>query len=771
MASHHLHARAPHLGPRIPAAGSDITGRMDGIMNIAVPNRVVERQASATSDEASTTASCGPKETTGRCERGTTQAAFTLPIILGVVIPVVAAGILFLYLHRRHVRKQREEDANDRHASLDFGLGDVPQPGRTKRPPGTPDTYGGEKNGKSRNQLSMDMGVNSPYILPSQLNNSHESLRSMSRNMLHEHEDPYRPVTQYYPSDGASMRSQPRVGGDNGSSIYTGSSKETPARLQEFSASTNLLSNAGGMPVSTPPTTGFTPPVRQGSLPPKSPAMASNPAISELSGSPPPPPYPVEPVQAHIDDSSARKFLPSNPRPGQNLTPAASVGDRESFTSNDGAGLRLSNNYLGAFINARGPSPTSDLPPSPAPERSLPITPSKRMSPPVTNSLPTNPRPARKESLAQPVAQQAETQNIADDESDYGNGFQITPPSPKNKAAEVVRGQRYSMDVPPEEFAQAGLGAPGFDPRRLSMGFRPLPPNAVTESDDPEIRANRIRSFYKEYFDDSKPAPQGQYYEDYDENYNGAEYGQEGNSHAMPYAEPMARRAMTPPPRGPPRFQGQGQPRGRMGSMGAMSTGGMSAGGMRGPPQMYPSGPYPQGPKAYSSASGRQGPPRKPMAPPQDLTTLPTPSKLRDEDFDMMNPMDFAPPKTYRDRVAGRSESPMGERRAYSPAVSPFVPTVSAFEELAPVPSPHVLRKSGTFTGLDFAPPKKFRDPDAMSDAGSIRSNRSGVSQMQIGAIRNGAYRVSRLPQDMVGTKDDLLNSLKPQWGMRPGNN
>jgi len=56
-----------------------------------------------------------------------------------------------------------------------------------------------------------------------------------------------------------------------------------------------------------------------------------------------------------------------------------------------------------------------------------------------------------------------------------------------------------------------------------------------------------------------------------------------------------------------------------------------------------------------------------------------------------------------------------------------------------------------------------------MSDAGSIRSNRSGVSQRTQGAIRNGAYRVSRLPQDMVPTKDDMFNSLKPQWGMRAG--
>jgi len=56
-----------------------------------------------------------------------------------------------------------------------------------------------------------------------------------------------------------------------------------------------------------------------------------------------------------------------------------------------------------------------------------------------------------------------------------------------------------------------------------------------------------------------------------------------------------------------------------------------------------------------------------------------------------------------------------------------------------------------------------------MSDAGSIRSNRSGISTRQLGAIRNGAGRVSRLPEDMVFTKDDLATTLKPQWGMRPG--
>lgn len=56
-----------------------------------------------------------------------------------------------------------------------------------------------------------------------------------------------------------------------------------------------------------------------------------------------------------------------------------------------------------------------------------------------------------------------------------------------------------------------------------------------------------------------------------------------------------------------------------------------------------------------------------------------------------------------------------------------------------------------------------------MSDAGSIRSNRSGVSAMQLQAIRSGAHRVSRLPGDSVSTKDDMMAALKPTWGLRNG--
>jgi hypothetical protein len=358
---------------------------------------------------------------------------------------------------------------------------------------------------------------------------------------------------------------------------------------------------------------------------------------------------------------------------------------------------------------------------------------------------------------------------------------------------------------------QSGLGVPQQDNRRLSVGFRPLPPDEIMESEDPEHRANRIRSFYKEYFEDvtrpedRPPMPQmpsmqqqrqqhqqhqhhqsnTSYYEDYDAQYA---HGQDApyfdpasNSFIMPYAQPVSRRAMTPPPSGQ-RFPGpRGPPRAFNGSQAGFPP------NMRGPPRPGSSvsnqigGPSRPGsgasgaynrPRAGSAMGGsragsRFGAPRKPMPPPPELTTLPTPSKLRDDSFGIFNAADFAPPETYKDRARGRSQSPAGERRPYKVNVPAHSPLVNAFEELTPLPSPHTLRKSSTFTGLDFAPPRKFADPENRSDAGSIRSNKSGLSAAQANAIRSGAGRVSRLPEDQVFAQAALGSQLKPQWGMR----
>lgn len=607
----------------------------------------------------------------------------------------------------------RLEDANDPHKSLDFGLGDVPRnkKGRKGAEMAVSEMDLREKPGRLRQQKSMDLDMVSPYLLPPELQNSRESLHSLSRT-IHQQEDPYRPVSHFLATDAQSQRSYNRPRGE-GSSIYTGSSG-APSRFLENS-NADLLSNAAGMAGSSPPAP-FVPPPRQNSLPKgsalTSPVNTQDNPLPQLPGGSVPP-YQVDQPEIQVPPPTVQNIqrkaipggLPSNPRPAheRELSSSLSTGDsRESYMGNDATALRHSNDYLGAFIAAQEPSLPVLAPPPPvkSPDRLTvqdqdTVQETPRKSPPVANSLPANPRPVRQQSLPQnqlsqlpPLPQPQEA--WIEDGSDYGDSFQITPPSPTPD--ENTRGQRYSMDIPPEEFAQAGLGAPGFDPRRISMGFRPLPPEAAVESDDPEVRANRIRSFYKEYFDETKPAPQGQYYEDYDQNYLGdaGYFDPNANSFVMPYAQPVTRRAMTPPPQSQ-RFMGH-PPRAFHGSMGGY-----------GGPEMTPPGPRAYssasnrmpspGPRSYSSASGRMGPPgprRRPMPPPTALNTLPTPSKLRDDSFAIFNSIDFAPPVSYKERQTGRSQSPLGERRPYSPAVPVYKPLASTYDELPPMPSPYV---------------------------------------------------------------------------------
>jgi hypothetical protein len=323
------------------------------------------------------------------------------------------------------------------------------------------------------------------------------------------------------------------------------------------------------------------------------------------------------------------------------------------------------------------------------------------------------------------------------------------------------------------------LAAPQDETKRLSVGFRPLPPSEIMETEDPEYRANRIRSFYKEYFDDKNPrqsmlvpppippqhqqrqqqaddqhqtpqdqhqqqphdqnqrqshdqyqqphgyqqeqqyhdynenfAPQPpplrqntapnnyhqggtQYYEDYDSSYmghdQGAVFDPDTNTFVMPYAQPVHRRAMTPPPRGS-RFRGGPPPR-HPNHRFHGSVGGMSLPGGRGPPRPGSSASTQYGPiRPGSSASGRFNAPRgrpKPRGPPPSaLTTLPNPAKLKDDSFALLNASDFAPPDGYKERQRGRSQSPAPERRPYHLKVPIINQLSSSYEELGSVPSP-----------------------------------------------------------------------------------
>ncbi|KAF2740686.1 hypothetical protein EJ04DRAFT_162554 [Polyplosphaeria fusca] len=625
----------------------------------------------------------------------------TLPVVLAVVIPIVIAAAVLIFLHRRHLRKLKEEDAKDKYKSLDFGM-DPAVVGKGKKGKKGPEMTltETEKSLRQGRGLSLDMSAGSPYILPAGLHGSRESFHSLSRSTQDPH-DPYRPVT--FIKDNASIHSGNRGGAyrHDSSSTYTGSSGGTDRHRMND----GLLRNAQRMSQSLPP--------RGQSMSPE-----SNP-IPEIR-------YP-EPVATPLSplNPAVERQLPSPPPPPPPPPPPAP--------------LQAGNTSL----------PTQSVE-QPLPAQTMPSSPPRA--------------PARVQSQSADLHMNANTTSFMSDSS-YGDGFKVTPPSPprEHRPPPIDTGLVAPEPQRPQN-EPVGLGVEdiGYDARRLSMSLRPLPPD--DPNDNPEQRANRIRSFYKEYFDDSRPEPTGGMYNDYYEDY-GSEYldgaifdPQTGNFVVAqaPYAQPVTRRAMTPPPRAPPRFRSGSNPHGP-GPRGAhMSGSSMASSGRFMPP-----------PRGMSSMSGRIPGPRRPLPPPSNLQSLPTPHMLK-EDSMVFNPIDFAPPVSIRELQNGRRpDSPLGAPRPYSPSVRPHTPLASSFDDLAVMPSPHMLRRSGTFTALDFAPPPRFRDPGSnASDAGSIRSNRSGMSAAGHYAIRNGANRVSRIPKGVVGTKDDILTSLRPKMDL-----
>ncbi|KAI9811445.1 MAG: phosphate system positive regulatory protein pho81 [Pycnora praestabilis] len=721
---HHSHNRF-HLNPRTtdpdpqPLANDFEAVNDSPILQYAASlTKRGSSSSSSSSSSAGSATSCPANDDSGACEKPVGSQETTLPIVLGVVIPVVVALVVFIILHRRHVNKLRREDATDKHKSLDFGMDDagIPNGKKGKKGKGRPEMTVSEmetqNNIRRGRGMSMDMG--SPFLLPPGLQGSRESLHSLSRT-IHAGDDRYRPATTYLGNDTASQTSYPsslRRGRDD-SSINTGSSGDRQ----------DLIRNAQRMSRSTPP---------NGTLPGNT--------IPELRF--PEPAY-----------SMSRKVLPSNPK-DEDLAPIAAVDEpRDSYIDRDGGNMLKSNSYLREIIHSRDPSAdlvkqaSSPLPQERPQANAVSNTQDphqigqRKTPPPTANTLPSNARPPRLQSMEAQI-QTTSHEDFLDDESDYGDVFKVTPPSPdRGSNLQRAPSTRHSVDLSMpsgEDSNDVGLGleAPelGYDVRRLSMGFRPLPPD--DPSDNPEQRANRIRSFYKEYFDESKPGPirEGNaYYEDYGQEYLGggaAVFDPASGDFVVaqaPFAAPVTRRAMTPPPRAPPRFQGP--PR---------HTSTMSGGRDMSP-----------GPRAFSSQSRQFGPrgpdsrgpaSRRPMPPPAPLNVLPTPHLLQENAFALG--IDFAPPSTYRERAAGRPESPRGGARPYTPSLRAHVPLVSSFDDLSVMPSPHLLRKSGTFTALDFAPPPRFKNSENGSDAGSIRSNRSAMSANQLHNIRAGAYRL-----------------------------
>ena len=567
--------------------------------------------------------------------------------------------ILFIYFHRRHVKKQRIEDANDRHKSLDFGMdpSDAPMAGRKKNNPTKQEMVLSESALRRGRGMSMDIG--NPYLLPPGLQSSRESFHSLSRT-INNGDDRYRPATTFIPSDASIGTSQTSSRHGDDSSSYTGSSSHIN---KKDSMNQNLLRNAQRMSRSAPP------------------VQRTPQSIVESAPQDGP----------NAEDPQER--LASNPRSARNM-PYTNSKPHDSYMDQNGAGLRSSNNYLGAFIHSRDSSVDQKLQSSSkgpsegllalrhesvrkSPPPTITVT-SDTLPPPRKQSLPQQARPSAQGSLNSKGENYDSTESFANPlhvhspVTDQHVSPSFSTPNTESSTPFHTPGLTSFEDVP-DPNTVTNLG---YDPRRMSI-MRPLPPD--DPADNPEQRANRIRSFYKEYFDDSKsvkayaPAPEV-YYEDYGEEFQaeGTVFDQTTGQFIVakaPYAEPVTRRAMTPPPRAPPRFQGPSRHQ-------PISS---SPRSMPGRSRAFSSTSAPMGP----SSRGR---PVRPLPPPSALRTLPTPHLLQEDAF--FGTIEFAPPSSYRDRQAGRPSSPRSELRPYSPQIPAHTPLASAFNELPIMPSP-----------------------------------------------------------------------------------
>ena len=596
-----------------------------------------------------------------------------------------AAVVLFI-LHRRHVKRLKYEDANDKHKSLDFGMEVVPSGGND------PEKEGHHKRGG----LSLDIG-NSPYLLPPELQDSKESLREISRAMTAE-DDKYRPATSLSKyNDTASVHSHSRWVRDDASS-FAHSPRTGPDDPHD-----GLIRNASRMSRSSPPPPRLTPSpsphpreepisnmeqahVKQPlndfdlDLPPSSPAP--NPARSSANPS-------------ERNSSLKESSLPAVLEPGRHaassdnrLTGNFSLDPAENDHFAPGHGGHTKDDDRATAKQTSHETPrqsTLDEYESGAHDRQSSYT--------FDQTIPTIREPPID---AHSTSSQAPRISFpsSDGGSDYGDGPSTSSPvkvssaaDEAEKAAEKAQSDQAGTDNPSESSNRLSTARPmskrvsvanrlskyrltqhfgalddSFDPKRLTVGLRPLPPE--DPSDNPEQRANRIRSFYKEYFDDNKNGPDDYYYEDFGPEFYGDPhvYDVAGEYLPMPpkpFAQGPGRRAMTPPPRPPPR---------NMGSNSAM--------GHRDP-----------GPRAFSSASNRlPAMPKKPPVAPPPLHELPSPHLIKD-DMSIM-PTDYAPGKTIKDQREGRPDTPRGGLRPYTPAAPAHSPLVSAFDELSAIPSP-----------------------------------------------------------------------------------
>lgn len=473
--------------------------------------------------------------------------------------------------------------------------------------------------------LSMDLENTSPYILPPELHSSRESLHSLSRSM-NTGDDKYR-ATTFIPDDG-SIRSPSsiRSHGD-GSSIFSAATRQRTGTMDTDSKVELIPKVPPKRDTSEAPSIRKPLPVvekpQHSMLAPTPHESARNSNVSTSSSSSGGPVVHADGSPYGHPPHNTQKMEGSSPHENQNQMiseldahtqqieneprqpPAAVVRDASSDARRqnawnepkqaNNAPVELDDNHH------RDPPQRYQQPQDPIPSQMHSSRPDERA---MAQSQPIRHQPHQGQHRAHAQHASVPVINVEEQQDDY-----------------------YDEDE--EDHYEGGIGDYAayidYTYRGSVMGVRPLPPDDPTEN--PEQRANRIRSFYKEYFEEGDNG-QGDY-QDWVYGY----YDQPG---------------------------GQGRHR------------------------AYSHGTY----SHYSPGPGqRRRPQKKQLPPPKPLKVLPTPHMLKDDDF-LPNAIDYAPPQVFKNQRSGTPDSSRGGLRPYSPSVRPHVPLTSSFDDLAVIPSP-----------------------------------------------------------------------------------
>jgi len=674
---------------------------------------------------------------------------------------------------RRNKKRMQQEDATDKHASLDFGLGEYD---RQQKGPEMSQQEKVQHANRSRGMSLEDM-MEGPFVIPS---GERGSMRSLSR--LSDAHDPYRPVHLLKSTSQLSLSRPPtynsRPASGKSASIWTSASGDTAHSMKsslvanaQNPSRTDLVNISVNSSSST--SASNSPPSRS---PIDIPEAAFIPPRLPISPTLTPPPH-----QRLVREGSDAKgaFVPRESVPSvQSATslPAAPATTQPAIPAVVAAAI--------AQMTPLGTQPRQVSPQNQPQHIVQSIERPDQQQP--KQSASGHPRSARKSNGTRASVDNIPSSPIStyDDSETYADVLGIAQKESKSPPLDRAHHPKPMPTVPEGGPVQSGLGLQG-----VKYDTRNSPPAEEQHTaESAELRANRVRSFYKEYFDSSPVQNQqrtprhhahtsSSYSQDYNqEHFYGAPiYDPTTGEFYMagaPYAQPMNRRAMTPPPRAPPKsFRNSPGPR--------------SASASRRPRGYSASSTHRRRNGTPNSFSSRGRAPRR--TPPAPLTVLPTPAQMKD-DSAIFSPTDFAPPTSVKSRAAGMSPHG-GERVPYQgPGRRAFSPLASSFDDLAFMPHPYVtivsfrayftmlilyshnLRKSASFTALDFAPPQRFGAQQNQSSTGhnsengSVRSGRShgtSVSAAQLASIRAGAYRLSRLPKDFVGGKGEI--DLKPR--------